>query len=35
MGAYEIIGLLGGIALLLFGLAIMGDGLQKAGAGAV
>ena len=26
MGASEIIGLLGGIALLLFGMAIMGDG---------
>ena len=40
MGASEIIGLLGGIALFLFGMAIMGDGLKKsrrkqAGAGAV
>ena len=29
MGASEIIGLLGGIALFLFGMAIMGDGLKK------
>ena len=29
MGASEIIGLLGGIALFLFGMAIMGDGLKQ------
>lgn len=29
MGASEIISLLGGIALFLFGMAIMGDGLKK------
>ena len=29
MGASEIIGLFGGIALFLFGMAIMGDGLKK------
>lgn len=30
MGASEIISLLGGIALFLFGMAIMGDGLKKS-----
>ena len=29
MGASEIISLLGGIALFLFGMAIMGDGLKN------